>query len=1093
MISRAAWGLWPQAGIGLEDIRIADGRYAAISDGSRVRFMALYRVSVPDVSEDPKVDYSAALKNTLQQQRMLGLFEGLRRAGVPFIYTMLMSERESSDRETPILEFDLVIGTWVDAKKKDDAGPSLEQRAGILSATLSVALPTATVTRLLRRDLSDYLRSALLPGGRQLPQAATPPVLGALCTFDEMSPIAAGSTAAPEFYVPNATESGSDGILLGPVKSGGREYHEFRLQLEDLKRHVSVLGMSLDHGEPIVYRDKGEIHVEKIGNLVDAYFDGTQEGRRYPVGLECVAFDPATGSVDWSPIRYVLRHHHEGKMIRIRLQTGRTVTVTPNHSVFALMHGAIKRVDASRLRPGDYLVGPRAIPEPPKQPKSINLVELLKDEDGVFLYDVPTTVYERVAFPGRRSFKHLRYLPIRCAPLLTSEEIASVRIGYKSSRVRIKPTLVVDEDLARLLGVYTAEGSVAIKVKKHYTVILSFGPKDEALIADCQRILLEKFGISTGTKAHGLNSKRLQFGHRILARIFESLVGRGAKNKRVPTAIVNSPALVRRAFIMSWMAGDAGVSVSRDLINGIAYMLLFDKCLATVSHWRSRDKTVIEGREVNSLPAYHLRFPAAACNATDCPPFTRASKYEPLYPMAHIPNPLSQVCRGAMMKGRLSPKRLNEIRARVQKLESYTILGKSDAKNDGFYRAYSSKFLRRWGRRILARQELKLARKELDELETLAKSSFSFLKIEGVEEVSPSSGFVYDVSVPGKENFLAGFGGIFCHNTGSGKSTTAGNIVKQVAELGLPTLILDWHNEYGAAVYEMGGKVLAPGRDEFSLNPLEVGPGSDPVEHVAMVSDIFSDIYHFTHPQAYMFRNALQKRLGETPAEEVPTISSLVKTIEAYPLRSAYDNETKVALLRRLVPLTQGQSGKALGGSAPIRLEELLNATVCIELAHMKDTQSRGVFSDVLLKMIYEEKVKRKSSMDHLTVVEEARNIAPARKAEDPPSVGERMISELRKFGEAMMFVAQFPTHVAAEVVKNSGTKIVHRLAWPDDVSLIGDSLGLGQKQREYLTRLRVGEAVVGLGRISRPVLVQVRADLQTSEESRSLSFVPES
>jgi hypothetical protein len=293
---------------------------------------------------------------------------------------------------------------------------------------------------------------------------------------------------------------------------------------------------------------------------------------------------------------------------------------------------------------------------------------------------------------------------------------------------------------------------------------------------------------------------------------------------------------------------------------------------------------------------------------------------------------------------------------------------------------------------------------------------------------------------------------------------------------------MKWHNEYGKQVAEAGGKVVAPGTDDFSINPLEVGPGADPVEHIAMVSDIFSDIYHFTHPQAYMFRNALQKRLSETPADEVPTISALVKTIEAYPLRSAYDNETKVALLRRLVPLTQGQSGKALAGSGPLRLEELLNTTVCVELGHMRDVQSRAVFSDVLLKMIYEEKVRRKGTMDHLTVIEEARNLAPARRAEDPPSVGERMISELRKFGEAMMFVAQFPTHVAAEVVKNSGTKIVHRLAWPDDVSLIGDSLGLNQKQREHLTRLKVGEAVVGLTRIQKPILVQVRPDYQSPE-----------
>ena len=572
LVSLAAWRLKPQAGIGLEEMRIADGKYVVASNGSKVRSTALFRVGVPDLAEDPKVDYSAALRTTLQQQRMRGLFEGLRRAGVPFVYMMLMNQAEGKDQTPPVLEFDLVVGTWVDTKKKEDGAPALEQRASILSATLSVALPTANVVRLVRRELVEFMKSALLPGDRSFPQVGSSGVTGALCSFDGMSPVAASMEEAPEFYVPNASESGTDGMLLGSVRSGGREFHDFRLQMEDLKRHVSVLGM-----------------------------------------------------------------------------------------------------------------------------------------------------------------------------------------------------------------------------------------------------------------------------------------------------------------------------------------------------------------------------------------------------------------------------------------------------------------------------------------------------------------------------------------TGSGKSTTTAAIVKQVAEAGLPTLVLDWHDEYGKQVADVGGKVVAPGKDDFSINPLEVGPEADRAEHIAMVSDIFSDIYHFTHPQAYMFRNALQKRLSEASADEVLTISALVKTIEAYPLRSAYDNETKVALLRRLVPLTQGQSGKALGGSAPLKLEELLGTAVCVELGHMRDVQSRAVFSDFMLKMIYEEKVRRKGSLDHLTVVEEARNIAPARRPEDPPSVGERMISELRKFGEAMMFVAQFPTQVAAEVVKNSGTKIVHRLAWPDDVSLIGDSLGLSQKQREHLTRLRVGEAVLGLARVQKPILVQVRPDYATSTERRDLSFAPES
>ncbi|MDG6910352.1 MAG: hypothetical protein JRN08_08290, partial [Nitrososphaerota archaeon] len=333
----------PQTGIGLQEVGVWDGKYMVVSDGARVRNTALFRVGIPDIADDPKVDYSSALRVTLQQQRMKGLFEGLRRAGIPFVYTMMMDHPGGGGDSPPVLEFDLVVGTWVDSKKKEDSTSALEQRASILAATLTVALPTAKVARLVRRELADYMKSALLPGGRVLPQAASPAAAGALCTFDEMSPLASAVDRTPEFYIPNASESGQDGILLGSVRSSGREFHDFRLQLEDLKRHVSILGMSLDHGEPIVYRDRGEIRVEKIGSLVDSYFEGDDEGQAYPAGLECVAFDPATGSIDWSPIRYVLRHRHEGKMVRIRLESGRNVTVTPNHSVFALERGAILR------------------------------------------------------------------------------------------------------------------------------------------------------------------------------------------------------------------------------------------------------------------------------------------------------------------------------------------------------------------------------------------------------------------------------------------------------------------------------------------------------------------------------------------------------------------------------------------------------------------------------------------------------------------------------------------------------------------------------------------------------------------------------
>ncbi len=224
--------------------------------------------------------------------------------------------------------------------------------------------------------------------------------------------------------------------------------------------------------------------------------------------------------------------------------------------------------------------------------------------------------------------------------------------------------------------------------------------------------------------------------------------------------------------------------------------------------------------------------------------------------------------------------------------------------------------------------------------------------------------------------------------TGSGKSTSAGVIVRQVAGMGLPVTVFDWHNEHADAVRSVGGQVISPGKDKFTINPLDMTSASDPAEHIAMVTDIFSDIYHFTHPQAYMFRNAVQKTLGEAGESEPITLSSLVKTIEAWPLRSAYDNETKVALLRRIVPLTEGQVGRALNGPSSHTVDELLDKVLCVELGHIRDTQVRSVFVDILLKVVYEHRMSRQGKMEHLLVIEEARNIAPARQGGGPAERG---------------------------------------------------------------------------------------------------------
>ena len=55
--------------------------------------------------------------------------------------------------------------------------------------------------------------------------------------------------------------------------------------------------------------------------------------------------------------------------------------------------------------------------------------------------------------------------------------------------------------------------------------------------------------------------------------------------------------------------------------------------------------------------------------------------------------------------------------------------------------------------------------KELEKIKRILNSDFAFAKVKKIIRVPPSSNYVYDLSVPGCENFIAGIGGVICHNT----------------------------------------------------------------------------------------------------------------------------------------------------------------------------------------------------------------------------------------------------------------------------------------------------------------------------------------
>lgn len=85
------------------------------------------------------------------------------------------------------------------------------------------------------------------------------------------------------------------------------------------------------------------------------------------------------------------------------------------------------------------------------------------------------------------------------------------------------------------------------------------------------------------------------------------------------------------------------------------------------------------------------------------------------------------------------------------------------------------------------------------------------------------------------------------------------------------------------------------------------------------------------------------------------------------------------------------------------------------------------------------------------------------------------ILSELRAYGEGIVIAEQIPSKLTPDAIKNSGTKVVHRLVAQDDRELVGSAMNLAPEQIRGLARLAAGEAVAFTERLQKPVLLQMR------------------
>ena len=221
-------------------------------------------------------------------------------------------------------------------------------------------------------------------------------------------------------------------------------------------------------------------------------------------------------------------------------------------------------------------------------------------------------------------------------------------------------------------------------------------------------------------------------------------------------------------------------------------------------------------------------------------------------------------------------------------------------------------------------------------------------------------------------------------------------------------------------------------------------------------------------------------------------INTLVKLIPQKGFGDRLRDEYIGSVRARLDSLCAGVKGLMLNTRSSVDFTTLLDRKVILELEELKSGEDKSFVMGLVLARL-SEALKARHKIDpqfrHITLVEEAHRLLKRPMPGDSPNrmmgveMFSDMLAEIRKYGESLIIVDQIPSKLAPEVLKNTNTKIIHKLFSKDDKETVGDTMALDEKQRDFLSNLLTGEAVVFSQGWKKPVHVMVERlpDVQTA------------
>jgi len=247
--------------------------------------------------------------------------------------------------------------------------------------------------------------------------------------------------------------------------------------------------------------------------------------------------------------------------------------------------------------------------------------------------------------------------------------------------------------------------------------------------------------------------------------------------------------------------------------------------------------------------------------------------------------------------------------------------------------------------------------------------------------------------------------------TGSGKTSTALKAIELSLKNDTPVEVIDWKGEYSEKIH--GATII---RKIRLLEPLD---WSNVENHAMVVVDILRDVLQLTEPMAYMLYEELSKMYEEKKASFNILLQQL-KTRRAIAIAQRFQAEANIAegLIRRILPLVLDERREAVNMNGDGRVK-------IYDLSELPTYQLKTLYAEIILWRLFNEALKDRSHrLKKIVVAEESQNYVRPRRIETQPSIGERIVNELRAYGYGFILISPDPSQLPYHMVRDCGAVV---------------------------------------------------------------------